>query len=100
MVFCKMVICDWNRWDPIHKRHVCNKIVPYLNKNGECALAVHTHKRGGREEPKSEDKPSVLADTEIRMNCAFLDDVCVDCVEDCPCAGGVPVNEITGESDV
>lgn len=25
----------------------------------------------------------------IRLNCAFLDEVCVGCTEDCPCAEGI-----------
>ncbi|MBW2037028.1 MAG: hypothetical protein JRI41_06060 [Deltaproteobacteria bacterium] len=30
----------------------------------------------------------VEADAKIRMECAFLDETCVDCEEDCPAAGG------------
>ena len=28
-------------------------------------------------------------DTQTRLRCAFLDEVCVDCEEDCPVAGGI-----------
>jgi len=41
-------------------------------------IALHTYT----------SQQSIEADAKIRMNCAFLDEACVDCEEDCPCAGG------------
>ena len=33
-------------------------------------------------------------DSEIRLRCALLDEVCTDCEEDCPAAGGLSVGSI------
>ena len=43
MVFCKLITCDWNRWDEQHQKHVCNKLIVQLNTDGECDLASHMH---------------------------------------------------------
>ena len=38
---------------------------------------------------RSDIQQSIPTDAEIRAQCAFLDETCFDCQEDCPAAGGV-----------
>ena len=50
------------------------------------------HSRGQpktRPTPKGAPQQSVEADAKIRMGCAILEEVCIDCEEDCPAAKSV-----------
>lgn len=56
MIFCKMGTCEWNVWNALHKKHVCDKYHIHLDKDGACGLAptpsgTHTN---AEEEEKSE----------------------------------------------
>lgn len=55
----------------------------YVGDSKMDELMEFLHKIGRQEQPTTPPQ----TDTDIRMACAFLDETCVDCDEDCPAAG-------------